>query len=207
MYALTRTGRVETVNYRTVKLPSDAEIPEFVKEDFAHFYRDLFRHFAASQGAVAVTEYAWDMGWCDPCASEPLSADELRELGVFWTDAGGGSGGARNMAGGAAPVFVTRLHVRYDRVSFPEDLAFQVTGDRTNFQGRYIIRHEWKGDDTCAAAAQYRTSLRERREKQARTVADLTGWKLDQVRGRMAVAEDSTAPRDNITWWQRLWKK
>jgi hypothetical protein len=23
-------------------------------------------------------EYAWDMGWCDPCAANPLSADELR---------------------------------------------------------------------------------------------------------------------------------
>jgi hypothetical protein len=209
VYALTRNGRVETVNYRTVKLPSDAEVPEFVKEDFANFYRDLFRHYAATQGAVAVTEYAWDMSWCDPCASEPLSQDELRELGVFWVNPGGGgvSGGRNFVPGGPAPVFVTRLHVRYDRASFPEDLAFQVTGDRNNFQGRYIIRHEWKGDDSCPAAAQYRASLRERREKQARTLADLTGWSLDKVRGRMAVAEDWTTPADDITWWQRLWKK
>ena len=27
-------------------------------------------------------EYAWDMAWCDPCAADPLSTRELRELGL-----------------------------------------------------------------------------------------------------------------------------
>ena len=40
---------------------------------------------------------------------------------------------------------MTRLHVRYDDAHFPEDLVFQETADRTNFQGRYVLRHEWKG--------------------------------------------------------------
>ena len=31
-------------------------------------------------------EYAWDMAWCDPCAADPLSTDQLRKLGVFWLD-------------------------------------------------------------------------------------------------------------------------
>ncbi len=29
-------------------------------------------------------EYAWDMGWCDPCAADPLSNKELVELGARW---------------------------------------------------------------------------------------------------------------------------
>ena len=29
-------------------------------------------------------EYFWDMGWCDPCAADPLTQEELRKLGVFW---------------------------------------------------------------------------------------------------------------------------
>jgi hypothetical protein len=29
------------------------------------------------------TEYFWDMSWCDPCAGNPLSPEELRQLGVF----------------------------------------------------------------------------------------------------------------------------
>ena len=32
VHALTRTGRVETTNYRTVKLPSDIEVPLFLKD-------------------------------------------------------------------------------------------------------------------------------------------------------------------------------
>ena len=42
VYALTRTGRVETTNYRTVKIPSNVEIPEFVDGEFGDFYRAMF---------------------------------------------------------------------------------------------------------------------------------------------------------------------
>ena len=42
VYALTRTGRVETTNYRTVKLPSNTEVPEFVQAEFSDFYRSMF---------------------------------------------------------------------------------------------------------------------------------------------------------------------
>ena len=28
--------------------------------------------------APSPLEYAWDMSWCDPCAADPLSADELK---------------------------------------------------------------------------------------------------------------------------------
>jgi hypothetical protein len=42
VYALTRTGRVETTNYRTVKLPSNVTVPEFVEDEFANFYRAMF---------------------------------------------------------------------------------------------------------------------------------------------------------------------
>ena len=97
-------------------------------------------------------EYAWDMGWCDPCAADPLSQEELRKLGVFWLEDAGGADmrpGARRCRRRAQDVFVTRLHVRYDAEHFPEDLVFQETGDRTNFQGRYVLRHPWNGSADC----------------------------------------------------------
>ena len=47
---------------------------------------------------------------------------------------------------------MTRLHVRYDTAHFPEDLVFQETADRSNFQGRYVLRHEWTGEGSCEAA-------------------------------------------------------
>src|SRR5207249_637857 len=42
VFALTRKGRVETTNYRTVKLPTGMDLPEYVKEEFPQFYRAMF---------------------------------------------------------------------------------------------------------------------------------------------------------------------
>ena len=87
IYALSRRGRVEAVNYRTAKLPSDADVPIYVKDVFPDFYRAVFdRQSRKDELSVVYTEYAWDMGWCDPCASQPLTPDELRALGVWWLD-------------------------------------------------------------------------------------------------------------------------
>jgi hypothetical protein len=207
IYTLTRKGRVETTNYRTVKLASDVEIPMFVRDEFADFYRALFDEQVRKESMQCVfTEYAWDMSWCDPCASPPLSSDELRALGVSWLDGAGqgtlpGPGSLRTspgrrsipiriVPGWAGGAFITRLHVRYDGPHFPEDLVFQETADRATFQGRYILRHEWKGSDPCPAADAYRQRLVDRREAQARTLAALTGWDLDRIRRKMEAAEN-----------------
>ena len=37
--ALSKNGRIETANYRTVKLPSNIEVPLYVKQEFGPFYR------------------------------------------------------------------------------------------------------------------------------------------------------------------------
>ena len=42
VFALTREGRVETTNYRTVKLPSGMDVPLFVEDEFGDFYKALF---------------------------------------------------------------------------------------------------------------------------------------------------------------------
>jgi len=39
VYAITTRGRVETNNYKTVKLPSDVDVPLFVRKDFTPFYK------------------------------------------------------------------------------------------------------------------------------------------------------------------------
>ncbi|MFK7896616.1 MAG: DUF2330 domain-containing protein [Myxococcota bacterium] len=221
VYALTRTGRVETTNYRTQRIPSDAEIPPYVESEFADFYRDLFATSAEKEGGHGVfLEYAWDMGWCDPCAADPLSSAELRELGVFWLDTPRDRPvpmtrpQRRIMPPQAQNVFVTRLHVRYDAESFPEDLQFQTTGDRQNFQGRYVMRHPWDGTSTCEAADRYRAELRKRQDREAQTLSDLTGWKLADIRDRMRLTWDASnpdgsgkpvRPTDPEPWWRRLW--
>ncbi|MDA8019317.1 MAG: DUF2330 domain-containing protein [Thermoanaerobaculia bacterium] len=208
VFALTRTGRVETTNYRTVKLPTDMEIPEYVENDFGAFYRALFdQQVRRERMRTVVLEYAWDMGWCDPCAADPLSHDELRQLGVFWLDPGRTNDrfAPRRPMPGPADVFITRLHVRYTADTFPEDLRFQETGDRQNFQGRFILRRPWSGrPGQCSAARRYFEDLVPRQQQRAENLARLTGWELSEILARMDLGA-APAPREDVPWWKKLW--
>lgn len=199
LYTLTRNGRVETTNYRTVKLPTGMNLPVYVKNEFGDFYKAMFDEQVRKENMRSVfLEYAWDMSWCDPCAADPLSTRQLRELGVFWIS----NDSPRPSKAGAQNAFVTRLHVRYDGEHFPEDLVFQETSDRSNFQGRYVLQHPYEGELSCDAGG-YRDQVRQRQSQEAETLASLTGWDLTDVRARMNLG-DST-PQDS--WWQRLWKQ
>jgi len=82
---------------------------------------------------------------------------------------------------------------------------FKETGDRSNFQGRYVLRHPYKGDAQCDAADAYRASLPERYEGEAQTLARLTGWEIDKIRERMAKGGQSFETPKKDSWWKRLW--
>jgi hypothetical protein len=127
-------------------------------------------------------EYAWDLGWCDPCASTPLSNKELVELGARWI---GDNQNLPHRSGMGTSAYVTRLHARYDAAHFPEDLALLETRDRENFQSRYVLRHPWKGTEICSAAEDYRKSLPVRYARQAKDLASLTGWSPHDIAKRM----------------------
>jgi len=62
---------------------------------------------------------------------------------------------------------------------------FQETADRTNFQGRYILRHPFRGRASCAAGERYRRLLGERLEREAAMLSSLTGWGLASIRQLM----------------------
>ncbi len=191
MLMLTEKGRVETTNYRSIKMPSDMDVPIFTKADFGNFYRAMFDHQVKKDDMRAVyLEYAWDMGWCDPCAADPVPNDQLVALGAFWlkqplSETPPTSRGTSRFSFGGSNVFVTRLHVRYDAAHFPEDLVFQETADRANFQGRYVLRHPFTGAASCAEADAYRRSLGPRFEREAATLSQLTGWDIAQIRQKM----------------------
>lgn len=103
----------------------------------------------------------------------------------------------------AQNVFLTRLHVRYDAAHFPEDLIFQETTDRSSFHARYILRHPWNGTDDCAAATAYRQQLRDRHEKEAQPLANLTGWQISEIRKAMQLASGPLIKQKK--WYERLW--
>lgn len=233
VYLLSPDGRAELTNYRTVNVPTDVELPLFVQEEFGEFYPEMFqRSYEAANKEVAFLEYAWDTRGCDPCSSPPLTPTELKEAGAFWIQSDErGTGSSPNVGRLPSPprpprpvqnnagAFITRLHVRYSRDKFPEDLMFQSTGNRQFFQGRYVTRQPFAGNIDCAARLRdnypmrddvqgveqriavpaedllanaiergeaYNKALAQRFEREAQTLARLTGKNVQTIRQRIS---------------------
>jgi hypothetical protein len=214
IYLLTQNGRVETTNYRTVKLPTGMDLPTYIRDDFGDFYKAMFGEQVRRNDMTAVfSEYVWNLGtFCDPCSAPPLSGDELRQLGVYWVNPEARQGGIYPggqswpyEGQGPGQVMFTRLHVRYSAATFPEDLMFQETQDSENFQVRYVLRHPWAGPvGSCPAAQVYFDGLRQRRQTEAVALADLTGWKIDEIYRKEGL--DPAGMAKPMQWWQELWK-
>jgi hypothetical protein len=89
----------------------------------------------------------------------------------------------RNGFGSAGEV--TRMHLRYDANSFPEDVVLMETGDRSNFQGRYALHYPWPEEPRCVAGDKYLASLPARFRHEAENLAGLTGWSQAEIETRM----------------------
>lgn len=217
IFALSPKGRVETTNYRTVKIPSDVDVPLYTKTDFGPFYQALFDNEVTKESMRSVfLEYSWNLGACDPCSADPIPNDNLVELGAYWLAAPNSPPAPANGIvrpryppfGLRGTAFVTRLHVRYDREHFPEDLMFEETANQERFQGRYVMHHPWTGQTNCAAGADYVGSLPQRFNREAENLAELTGWKLPAIRERMeqtGQSFDPTKVAQPLKWYERMW--
>jgi hypothetical protein len=172
VYILHPDKRFEVANYPNVFVPTNLEVADEVRKNFAAFYAELFdATLAHANGKAVITEYAWQTSSCDPCPTPPLQASDLVTLGadvaVPREEMQGGPGG---YYGNFASWVLTRLHTRYDKATLSEDLIFRegkpmaggranyngTSGDagaeasgENNFQGRYIIRHYWSGPVKC----------------------------------------------------------
>jgi hypothetical protein len=182
VYAFSKTGRVECTNYRTVALPTGKNIPLFVKNNFGNFYANLFKHQWNQEGrSVAMLEYAWDVSpknyvKCDPCVATAPSIQDLVQAGVWWISRNWEDySDVYNDEDFSDQVYFTRLHVRYNRRSFPQDLVFQVTPNKENFQARYVITHPAAGDFNCEAGKKYIRDLKVRRQAELQMLTSLTG--------------------------------
>lgn len=181
VHIFTKKGRAECSNYRTVKIPTNNEIPTFVEAKFGEFYKDTYNQaWKKEEGKAVMLEYAWNITGtqpvkCDPCPAPVLAYKDLRELGVYWVGAVNNS-----MSQGAyiGDLFVTRLHVRYNRKNYPQDLTFTETPNMENFQGRYVIRHAAGTNFTCSEAKGYYAKVATRRQKELDELASLTGWDI-----------------------------
>lgn len=202
VYAFTRKGRIECTNYRNVDIASNKNIPLFVQKNFGAFYANLFTQQWKNEGKnISLLEYAWNVTpvnqlKCDPCVGNPPAEQDLVQSGVWWLygkdwndysdiDNDEPDNGNRS-------VYFTRLHVRYNRKSFPQDLMFQVTPNTENFQARYIITHPASGDFNCAAGKKYLQDLKERRKKELQELTRLTGTDLSNWQEDAMAKNDET---------------
>ncbi len=179
VYAFSKEGRVECTNYRTVKIPTNKNVPLFVKDEFGKFYVDLFDKVNQKENKEAVfLEYAWNVSpqfsgvKCDPCVGPPPIFADFQKAGVDWAI------NSNNTA--SNQVFFTRLHVRYARETHPQDLQFHVTPNREHFQGRYILTNPAKGDLSCDDGQRYLAGLIKNRANELEELYALSSWNTNQ---------------------------
>lgn len=200
VYAFTRKGRIECTNYRNANIATDKNVPLFVQKNFSAFYGNLFTHqWRNEDKAVSFLEYAWDVSpqnfyHCDPCIATAPSQQDLVQAGVWWLNGKDWSDYSDvdndEPDNGSKNVHFTRLHFRYNRNSFAQDLMFQVTPNTETFQARYIITHPATGDLSCAAGKKYLQDLRQRRKKELVQLTALTGTSINNWQ------DDATAKND-----------
>lgn len=179
VYAFTKEGRVECTNYRTMKIPTDKNVPLFVRDKFGKFYVDLFdKAYMKENKEVVFLEYAWNVSpqfsgvKCDPCVGPAPIFTDLMEAGVDWAI------DKNNQA--SNNVFFTRLHVRYSRETHPQDLLFHVTPNKEHFQARYILTNPAQGDLSCDDGQKYIAQLVKNRANELEQLKELTSWNTSQ---------------------------
>jgi hypothetical protein len=203
VYAFTAKGRIECTNYRNVNIPTGKNIPLFVQKNFGAFYGNLFTHQWQNENkSVSMLEYAWDVSpqnfmKCDPCVAVAPDQQDLVQSGVWWlqkdwSDYSDVEDDYEYTQ--SNNVYFTRLHFRYNRNSFPQDLMFQVTPNTENFQARYVITHPATGDLNCDAGKKYLQELKQRRKNELKELTALTGKNINNWQEDMAV----TAEENNV---------
>jgi hypothetical protein len=144
VHILARGQRYETANYPNVAIPTNLDVKDDVRKNFASFYAALFDRTLSRQPKAVVTEYSWDAGSCDPCPGPTLDGNDMATFGADVLNGaeiagpqpmpgppGGPGGMPRPMSrpmpwgGGGGGFVVTRLHLRYGKDGLGEDLVFR----------------------------------------------------------------------------------
>jgi hypothetical protein len=152
VHILAKGQRYEAANYPNVTIPTNLDVSESTRDEFAPFYAALFDDTVARNPRSVVTEYSWDASSCDPCPTPALSMGEIATLGADVlpssapvppppTPGGAQPNPTHKDRRGDAPrtppsplnrgriyaggFVLTRLHVRYGKDSLGDDLVFR----------------------------------------------------------------------------------
>jgi hypothetical protein len=199
VYVLASNAVAEVANYPTIPIPTDSistakeasgkELPRLIRNNFDEFYQAVFQKAYEDAGkSIALMEFAGQFGRCDPCS---IDREALAALGKNLEKTG--------ISSSQAPITITRLHVRYNQQTFPNDLEFRLVGfdemqsrlaqgqnlpqqkallyrTGTLHQGRYVIR-ETAGGAWSVSRLKYNWQMRHTNENLAR----LTGWSPEKI--------------------------
>ncbi len=196
LYVITDQGQVAPANYAITQLPSNKDIPAYIKYRFEDFYREVFLQ-ASRKNKGAFLEYAGSALRCENCNEDTLTLESLSALGVQWL-----SGLKDKKAIAAAKeAYLSRYHLRGRKESLPQKITFQAVADLPPFQEVFLVRHAWMGSSrSCAQANAYANTLSARRESEARTLASLTGWSIERILNNMTPAQKDQKKH----WYERL---
>jgi MYXO-CTERM domain-containing protein len=165
---LARNQRYEVANYDNVAIPTNVDVSNATRADFASFYTTLFDQTLTKHPRAVVTEYSWQTTSCDPCPTPPLADNELLTLGADVLPSiapppppGGGAPIIRpRMRSGSLNDFVvTRLHARYSKEALGDDLFFRaappIVGGREFLKGDGRLEQGARSDANNNFQARY----------------------------------------------------
>lgn len=196
-WAVSAKGRIEATNYRTARMPTGHDLPLYVKDQLEKVYAAIFdQETRKADMRVIFTEFVQRGG---------LDGTTAEKLGVSW---------GRAPESDVSYLTLSRLHFRYDRDHFPEDLVLQETADIEPYAVSYAVKHPATRVD-CPEGATYLASLGPRRENEAGNLASLTGWDAKEIREKMGLGPmvpprpstptpQAPAPPPKKSFWQRL---
>lgn len=176
VYAFTRTGRVEPTNYRMAEMPTNLTVPTFVAQDFGKFYSDMFTTAWKREGRNAIMlEFAgsWIPNNWSPWQNDNFN--QFKSLGLDWVQ--------DENSQTYSPIMLTRMHIRYNRTTFPQDLAFQVTPNNQQYNCNISVQEVATGFENCEQGKAYANQVAQRRERELITMNQYAGWSMNKYAG------------------------
>ena len=77
-------------------------------------------------------------------------------------------------------VYLTRLHIRYNRADWSQDIQFQSTPNNQSFRVNFPLLSMATDNLNCQAVQPYLYQVAKRREGELQTLTFLTGWGMNK---------------------------
>jgi hypothetical protein len=183
LYLLAAKDKVKIQNYPTVPMATDRAVPEFVQNQpvLPTFYESVFQK-AISQNNPETIFLEYRGGLQD----QRIEDSQLLAAGAFWKN--------------PYDTHLTRLHLRYGRKKFTQDLTFQTASRPQPFQVRYQITRPYRQPIACNKATKYQQKVMARQRQEAQSLAQLTDWPIDSIQAQIQPFEILTRQPPKPFW-------